>query len=91
MEHSAYLPSTLVRWIDDLRERQQGDLAIVLVKVLRLWGFAIGQILWMLAPFIGRTEMTAIAETLEDPEAMDALYIRATEGLSTAASRVEGE
>jgi hypothetical protein len=91
VEHYAYLPSTLVRWMDDLRDRQQGDLAVVLVKFLRLWGFAIGQALWMLAPFVGRTEMAAIAETLEDPEAMAALYAYVTEGLPPATGRVEGD
>ncbi len=81
MEHDAYLPSALVLWFDDLRDRQLGDLAGILAKGLRLWGFAIGQILWMLAPVVGRSQIAAIAEALEDPEAMDALYAHVVEGL----------
>ncbi len=90
MEHNAYLPSALVLWFDDLRDRQLGDLAGILVKVLRLWGFAISQILWMLTPLVGQSKVAAIAEALEDPEAMDVLYAHVVEGLPVI-GRVEGE
>ena len=90
MEHNAYLPSALVLWFDDLRDRQLGDLAGILVKVLRLWGFAISQVLWMLTPLVGQSKVAAIAEALEDPEAMDALYAHVVEGLPVI-GRVEGE
>ncbi len=72
----AACPSSLVLWVDNLQSGPLGDITILLVRGLQLWGFLIGQILWMAAPLIGEERVSAIATTLEDDEAMDALYAR---------------
>ncbi len=69
-------PSSLDLWVDDLQNSPLGDATILLVRGLHMWGFLIGQILWMAAPLIGEHRVSALARTLEDDEAMDALYAR---------------
>jgi hypothetical protein len=80
VECEASLPAPLIRWVDALRERELNDLAHLFVRVLQIWGYAGGQVLWMLAPFLGEAAVTPFAHTLEDPEALEALHARIAEG-----------
>ena len=64
-------PDDIVRWIDHLRDRGLGDIALVLTDLLKVWGFAGSQILWMLAPFLPNTAITSVATVLESPEMLD--------------------
>ena len=80
MERDAHLPVTLMRWADHLRDRGLGDLAGVAVDILRVWGFVGSQILWMVMPLIGEATLTPVAETLEDPEALQALHAYLVDG-----------
>jgi hypothetical protein len=65
------LPDALVRWADRLRDRGLGDAALILTELLKVWGFAGSQILWMLAPFLPDTSIASMATVLESPEMLD--------------------
>ena len=80
MERTASLPAPLTRWVDALRERKLDDLAHLSIRVLQVWGYAGGQLLWMLAPFLGEAAVTPLARALEDPEALEILHARIAEG-----------
>ena len=80
MEREAPLPAPLTQWVDALRARKLDDLAHLFIRVLHVWGYAGGQLLWMLAPFLGNATVTPLAQALEDPEAWEALHARITEG-----------
>lgn len=67
-------PEALVGWADNLRDRGLGEFALILTRLLQVWGFVGGQILWMLAPFLGDAVVAPIAEAFEDPETMAQLY-----------------
>ena len=80
MECEASLPAPLIQWVDALRERKLDDLAHLFIGVLQVWGYAGGQLLWMLAPLLGDSTVTPLAQALEDPEALEALHARIAEG-----------
>jgi hypothetical protein len=80
VERKASLPAPLIQWVDALRERKLDDLAHLFIRVLQVWGYAGGQLLWMLAPFLGDSTVTPLAQALEDPEALEALHARIAEG-----------
>jgi len=82
VEREASLPAPLEQWVDALRLRKLDDVAHLFVNLLQIWGFAGSQLLWMLAPFVGDATVTPLAETLEDPHALEALHARITEGAS---------
>lgn len=71
MASEPYPPSVLIAWSDKLRNRGLGDLALWMLDVLRIWGFAGGQLLWMLAPFVGEETLGPLARTLEQPERLE--------------------
>ena len=56
--------------------------AHLFVNLLQIWGFAGSQLLWMLAPFVGDAHRDPARRTLEDPQALEALHARITEGAS---------
>jgi hypothetical protein len=85
----ACLPSALVRWIEGLHESLLGDLAILLVKGLQIWGFVISQALWMVIPFMNGDRLAEIATALEDEETMEALYDHIVDG-GTVKGAAEG-
>jgi len=80
VEREASLPAPLIQWVDALRARQLDDLAHLFIRVLQVWGYVGGQLLWMLAPFLGDATVTPLAQALEDPEALEALHTRIAEG-----------
>ena len=80
MEREAPLPAPLTQWVDALRARKLDDLAHLFIRGLQVWGYAGGQLLWMLAPFLGDATVTPLAQALEDPEALEALHTRIAEG-----------
>jgi len=80
VEREASLPAPLERWVDALHARKLDDLAHLFVNFLQIWGYAGSQLLWMLAPFVGDTTVTPLAEALEDPQTLNALHARITEG-----------
>jgi len=80
VEREASLPAPLTQWVDALRARKLDDLAHLFIRVLQVWGYAGGQLLWMLAPFLGDATVTPLAQALEDPEALEALHTRIAEG-----------
>lgn len=80
MEREASLPAPLIQWVEALRARNLDGLALVFISVLQVWGYAGGQLLWMLAPFLGDATVTPLAQALEDPEALQALRAHIAEG-----------
>ena len=80
MEREASLAAPLVLWVDALRARKLDDLAHLFIRVLQVWGYVGGQLLWMLAPFLGEATVTPLAQALEDPEALEALHARIAKG-----------
>ncbi len=82
MESEASLPTPVIQWADTLRERGLTDLASLFVRVLQIWGYVGGQVLWMTAPLLGERAIAPIAQMLEDPEALDALQARIDRGTS---------
>ncbi len=74
MQDEATLPRTFIRWADSFRARGLEDLVLILSDLLPAWGFIGGQILWMLAPFVGEAAITPIARALESPEALEELH-----------------
>ena len=89
MTREAGLPSALVRWVDDLQMSPLGDFTVLLVKGLQMWGFVLGQALWMVAPFIEGDDLAAIADALEDEASLEALYARVVDG-DAAKGAVQG-
>ena len=74
-----HLPSKQIElWATAIQERGLADLAIPILDVLQIWGFVGGQILWMLAPFVGEKALAPFAEALEEPETLRQLqrYLR---------------
>lgn len=80
MTRDAGLPLGLVRWVDDLQEGPLGELVVLLVKGLQIWGFVISQALWMVTPFVAGNKLAEIASALEDEESMEALYAHIVDG-----------
>ena len=80
VENQATLPSSLIRWVDFLRERELIGLGLLTLRTLQVWGFVGGQLLWMLAPIFGGTSLAPMAEVLEDPEALEKLRAYLVEG-----------
>ncbi len=70
MDNDVRVPTILIRWVDGLRDRELHALALLLVKGLHVWGFIGGQLLWMIAPFLGEPSVAPLAEALESPEAL---------------------
>jgi len=65
-----YIPSErIARWATVIRERGLADVALPFLDVLQVWGFVGGQLLWMLAPFLGE-RLAPFAEALEQPETL---------------------
>jgi hypothetical protein len=73
-------PSVLIAWSEKLRDRGLGDLALWLIDVLQVWGFAGGQLLWMLSPFVGEDTLAPWARTLEQPERLESVRDSLLEG-----------
>ena len=73
-------PSVLITWSEKLRDRGLGDLALWLIDVLQVWGFAGGQLLWMLSPFVGEDTLAPWARTLEQPERLESVRDSLLEG-----------
>lgn len=80
MENQTALPASVIRWVDVLKERGLTNLALLLLDVIRVWGFVGGQLLWMVAPFFNEALLTPLAQTLEDPESFDRLRAYLLEG-----------
>jgi len=72
--------AVLKRWADILRERGLEDLGVLAIKGLQVWGFVGGQILWMLAPLLGKATLAPLAEALENPETLESLQAYLIEG-----------
>ena len=68
-EHIA--PSFLIAWFEKLRDRGFVNLALWMLDTLQVWGFVGGQLLWMLAPFVGEETLGPLARTLEQPERLE--------------------
>jgi hypothetical protein len=67
MEYEGVPSERVVRWATTIRERGLTDVALPFLDVLQVWGFVGGQMLWMLAPFFGKS-LAPFAEALEQPE-----------------------
>ena len=74
------LPESLIRWVEAFQEYGGADLANLVVRLLQMWGFVGGQILWMASPLLGVQRIGLIAQALEDPQALEALKTRITKG-----------
>jgi hypothetical protein len=83
VESEASLPEPLVRWVQTLRERGLADLADLFVRLLQLWGFVGGQVLWMLAPLLGQDAIAPIARGLENPQKLDMLSASMSQPVDT--------
>ncbi|HOU14711.1 MAG TPA: hypothetical protein PKZ84_16520 [Anaerolineae bacterium] len=70
MEYEHVPPTQIERWAAAIQERGLADVAIPLLDVLQIWGFVGGQVLWMLAPFVGKQTLAPFAEALEEPETL---------------------
>ena len=80
MEYEHVPSERIARWATAIRERGLADVALPFLNVLQVWGFAGGQMLWMLAPFFGEG-LAPFAEALEQPETLRQLedFLRAGE------------
>jgi hypothetical protein len=67
------LPDVLIRWADRLKNRGLGEFGLILGELMKVWGFAGSQLLWMLAPFVTHADVTSVATALESPKTLDAL------------------
>ncbi len=67
--------TALRRVARSLRERDLADIALPLLDILRLWGFVGGQLLWMLAPFLGGERLSLAAQVLEEPDMLQQLQL----------------
>lgn len=70
MEYEHVPPTQIERWAAAIQERGLADVAIPLLDVLQIWGFVGGQVLWMLAPFVGKQTLAPFAAALEEPETL---------------------
>lgn len=92
MESEASLPAPLDRWVDALRDRGLTDLADLFIRLLPVWGFVAGQILWMVAPLLKDSlregTLVPLAQALEDPLERDGLATCTTKAadISTGAN-----
>ena len=68
------LPEVMIRWADRLQDRGFGEVGLVLTELMKVWGFAGSQILWMLDPFVTQTTLASVATVLESPEMLDQLH-----------------
>ncbi len=68
------LPDIMVRWADRLRGRGLGEVGMILTQLMKVWGFAGSQVLWMAAPFVTHTALASVATVLESPEMLDQLH-----------------
>jgi hypothetical protein len=80
------LPDVLVRWAERLQDQGLGEVGLVMTELMKVWGFAGSQILWMLTPFITHSTLASIATVLESPEMLDQLRMHFAGGLSPAES-----
>lgn len=78
MEYESMPSKQIEQWAAAIQARGLADLAIPFLDVLQIWGFVGGQILWMLAPFVGENTLAPFAEALEEPETLRELqrYLR---------------
>jgi hypothetical protein len=67
------LPDVLVRWAEGLQDRGLGEVGLAMTELMKVWGFAGSQILWMLTPFVTHSTVASIATVLESPEMLDQL------------------
>jgi hypothetical protein len=67
--------------MEALERRGGAELVTLIVWLLQVWGFVGGQLLWMVAPFLGEQTVGPIARVLEDPEALEALKTHTTKGV----------
>ena len=70
----------LQQWATAIRERGLVDVVIPVLDVLQMWGFVGGQLLWMIAPFVGEEKLSPLAEALESPDAWLAFRQYLSEG-----------
>jgi hypothetical protein len=84
------LPEVLIRWADRLQDRGLGEVGLVLTDLMKVWGFAGSQILWMLAPFVTQTAVASVATVLESPEMLDQLHSYLTDVLRRTQSERGG-
>jgi hypothetical protein len=67
------LPRVLIRWADKLQDRGLGEIGLILTELMKVWGFAGSQILWMLDPLVSHTAVASVATVLENPKMLDQL------------------
>jgi hypothetical protein len=84
------LPEVLIRWADRLQDRGLAEVGLVLTDLMKVWGFAGSQILWMLAPFVTPTAVASVATVLESPEMLDQLHSYLADDLRRTQSEREG-
>lgn len=65
---ASFSSTTIKHWADTIQARGLADIAVLLSAALEVWGFAGGQVLWMLAPFVGEQTVAPYALALEQPE-----------------------
>lgn len=69
------LSSTQVKsWAETIKARELTEIAVPLVAFLQVWGFVGGQLLWMLAPFVGEHTIAPYALALEQPDTLHQLH-----------------
>ncbi|MDF1512832.1 MAG: hypothetical protein P1S60_03375 [Anaerolineae bacterium] len=73
MEQKHLPPNELEHWVAYLKAHHLAGMAAVMIRSAEVWGYLGGQILWMLTPFLGETELTHLAELLENPSALHEL------------------
>ena len=70
MEQKHLPAEKLEQWATILKAHNLADVAAVMIGGAGVWGYVGGQILWMLAPFLGGNRITPLAELLENPAAL---------------------
>ena len=74
------LESDVAYWAEALERRGLADLTLPFLEVLQVWGLAAAQLVWMLVPLVERSDLSALALILEQPEGMQMLRERLLEG-----------
>lgn len=80
MENEYALSVKLQQWATVIQKRGLVDVVTPFLDVLQAWGFVGGQMLWMIAPFVGEEKLAPFAEALERPEAFRAFRQYLNEG-----------
>lgn len=69
-DQEAFSSAQLKQWAEAIKMRRWEAVATLFLEGLQIWGFIGAQILWMLAPFLGKEMLAPYAEVLEQPEAL---------------------